>query len=106
MIDARRDEVFTAVLDRVGQFVVGPTAAVLDKDSFQGFLDDSYVLFFGSGAQKFSEMTNSKKAHFIQDFQNSATGIVPLAEAKYTNKDFEDVAYFEPAYLKEFVAGK
>jgi tRNA threonylcarbamoyladenosine biosynthesis protein TsaB len=64
------------------------------------------VVFFGDGAAKCQELINHSNAIFLDDFNPSARGMIALAEAKLAENQFEDVAYFEPYYLKDFVAGK
>jgi tRNA threonylcarbamoyladenosine biosynthesis protein TsaB len=107
MIDARRMEVFTAVFNSSG-YKIKPTAAeLIDESSFNELLKSNKVLFFGDGAEKcktaFSENPN---AFFFPDFTNSAADLSQKAHEKFNAQDFEDVAYFEPYYLKEFIAGK
>lgn len=107
MIDARRMEVYTAVYDVKGN-VIKPTAAeIIDENSFADLLKESKILFLGDGAEKCREVLSySPNAFFAGDFQNSATYLTGIANAKFTAKQFGDVAYFEPYYLKDFVAGK
>lgn len=106
MIDARRMEVYAAVYDRALQ-VKRPTAAdIIDENSFQEFLNEHPVYFFGNGAAKCREKINHPNAHFIDDILPLAKLMSPLAEKAFAKGDFKDVAYFEPFYLKEFVASK
>ena len=70
-------------------------------------LKNNKVLFFGDGAEKCREVLgNNPNAHFLPGFTNSATHLTKKAAEKFIQKDFEDVAYFEPFYLKDFIAGK
>ena len=105
MIDARRMEVFSALFDKNNKKVRDVQADIVDEDTYTKFLDKE-VLFFGDGALKCKEMINHKNAMFIEGIYPSAKDLGILANAKFENKDFEDLAYFEPYYLKDFVAGK
>ena len=102
MIDARRMEVFAAVYNYDNQLVRETQADVVDKDTYSEFLKDK-ILFFGDGASKCKNIINNKNAYFLDDIFPSAKDIGILAYEKFINKDFEDVAYFEPYYLKDFV---
>jgi tRNA threonylcarbamoyladenosine biosynthesis protein TsaB len=77
----------------------------LDKNSFIGYLEDGPVYFIGDGVAKFKSICNHKNALFIDDKLPSAQEMVLLANDKYKKNDIEDVAYFEPYYLKDFIAG-
>jgi tRNA threonylcarbamoyladenosine biosynthesis protein TsaB len=105
MIDARRMEVFSAVYNVKNNEIRGVQADVVDEQTYANFLNNE-VLFFGDGALKCKEIINHKNAKFIEGIYPSAKNLGILANAKFENKDFEDVAYFEPYYLKDFVAGK
>jgi tRNA threonylcarbamoyladenosine biosynthesis protein TsaB len=107
MIDARRMEVFTAVFNAKGDRVKPTSAEIIDENSFSGLLKTNRILFFGDGAVKCSEVLGvNPNAQIIPGFVNSARDITKKAMEKYLAKDFEDVAYFEPYYLKDFIAGK
>lgn len=103
MIDARRMEVFCSIhqSDRCLKTV---EAKVLDDTSFSTFKDQK-VYYFGDGASKAIETLNSS-FKFIDGIKTSAANLVSLAWKKFENNQFEDVAYFEPFYLKDFIAGK
>lgn len=107
MIDARRMEVYTAVFDVKGNKVQPTAAVIVDENSFSDLLKDHNVLFFGDGASKCAD-TLGKAANslFITGFNNSARHLTQKAFEKYKQGIFEDVAYFEPYYLKDFIAGK
>jgi len=105
MIDARRMEVYSALFDENNKEIRGVQADVVDEQTYAEFLKDE-VLFFGDGALKCKEIINHKNAKFIEGIYPSAKNLGVLANAKFENKNFEDVAYFEPYYLKDFVAGK
>jgi tRNA threonylcarbamoyladenosine biosynthesis protein TsaB len=107
MLDARRMEVYTALYNEDGEEVMPTVAQILDEHFLEKELAKQQILFFGSGAAKFKALLASTgTAKFIDDFQVSATGMAGLAYKKYQDKNFEDVAYFEPFYLKDFVGSK
>ena len=105
MIDARRMEVFAAIFDSENNQVRDIMADVVDAKIYIEYLDKK-VLFFGDGAMKCQEMINHKNATYLEGIIPSAKNMGILLYQKFENKDFEDVAYFEPFYLKDFVAGK
>jgi len=104
MIDARRMEVFTAFYDKNCLIKKEISADIIDEDSYLNILNEREIAFFGDGADKCKESITHKNAIFLKDAYPSAENMIDLAFEKYTNKDFEDVAYFEPFYLKDFVA--
>lgn len=106
MIDARRMEVYAAVYDRALKEVRPIQADIVDENSYHEFLEQHPVYFFGNGADKCKDRIVHPNAHFIPDVHPLAKWMFPLAERAYLNDQFEDVAYFEPFYLKEFVASK
>ena len=103
MIDARRMEVYTAVYNAAGERVTPIEAKVIGPDSFADELAAGPVLFIGDGALKCKDVLTHPNARFQEAFP-LASAMAPLAEAAYNKKQFEDLAYFEPFYLKEFVA--
>lgn len=103
MIDARRMEVFTSI-HKNSQCLKEVAAVVLDEKSFEEYAQNK-VYFFGDGAAKAVDTLNSS-FQFIEGIKTSAEHLIDIAWNKYQNKQFEDVAYFEPFYLKDFVAGK
>jgi len=105
MIDARRVEVFSALYDVNNNQVRGVQADVVDENTYSEFLANE-IIFFGDGSLKCKEIIIHKNAKFIKGINPSSKNLGILAKAKFENKDFEDVAYFEPYYLKDFVAGK
>ena len=105
MIDARRMEVFSALYDSNNKQVRGVQADVVDKNTYAEYSANA-IIFFGDGSLKCQQIINHKNAEFIQGIHPLAKNLGILAEAKFKNNDFEDVAYFEPYYLKDFVAGK
>lgn len=104
MIDARRMEVYTALYDAALEEQLSPYPMILDESSFHETLNDSNVLFFGNGSDKFKSLMSSSKASFIDDLTPSAWAVGLLASEKFESGQFEDLAYFEPSYLKEFQA--
>ena len=106
MIDARRMEVYAAIYDRALRPVRDINADIVDEHSYAEYLEQGPVYFFGDGAAKCKEKITHSNAHFIDDIRPLAKMMFPLAEKAIAEEDFEDVAYFEPFYLKEFVAGK
>lgn len=104
MIDARRMEVYTAVFDGNGNQLSEIEAKILDETTFQEFADKK-IAFVGDGVEKSKSILNLPNAEFILDVHPSAQFMIHLAEAKVLQNLQEDVAYFEPFYLKEFVAG-
>ena len=105
MIDARRMEVFSSFYDKDNNQVTEVRADIIDEDSYKKELENK-VLFFGDGANKCKDVFTSGNAYFIDNFFPSAIYMGILSLEKYNNKDFEDVAYFEPFYLKDFVIEK
>ena len=104
MIDARRMEVYTAVYNRDKGCLAEPCALVVDESAYQRFLAMGDVYFGGDGADKCKSVINSESAHFIDDINPLACNMARLASRKFANEEFVDVAYFEPFYLKEYVA--
>ena len=105
MIDARRMEVYAAIYDRALKPVRDIAADIVDENSYLEFLERHPVYFFGDGAAKCKEKITHPNAHFIDGIRPLASMMFPLAEKATAEQDFKDVAYFEPFYLKEFVAG-
>ncbi|MBL4625821.1 MAG: tRNA (adenosine(37)-N6)-threonylcarbamoyltransferase complex dimerization subunit type 1 TsaB [Flavobacteriales bacterium] len=107
MIDARRMEVYSAFFNSTTDFIRETQADIIDENSYLTYLSKSEVVFFGDGAEKCKEtLSVHDNAHFIDGFHPSAQYMVGIACDKFTSKQFEDTAYFEPYYLKDFVAGK
>jgi len=102
MIDARRMEVYACISNNTLEEITPIAPTILEEASFQDILVDNKVLFFGSGAAKFSEIIiNSTNALFIPGIKPTAKFMGKLALGKYNKEAFEDVAYYEPFYLKE-----
>ena len=106
MIDARRMEVYTAVFSPVEKSftqVTETAPAIIDENSFAEYLEQGPCLFIGDGAGKCADVIKHPNAHFCQCWPKASAMLTPATRA-YNEKRFEDVAYFEPFYLKEFVA--
>lgn len=106
MLDARRMEVYTAMYTRALRPIIEPQAKIIDENSFAEQLEKHPVYFFGNGSDKCKEVLKHPNAHFFDDIKLDAKYMAPLAEKKFLREEYEDVAYFEPFYLKEFVATK
>ena len=107
MIDARRMEVYCSVFNADLEIITPTEAKIIDEDSFKELLSNYLVYFFGDGATKCEETLGlNMNARIMDDYQNSAKDLTLLAFEKFEKADFVDVAYFEPFYLKDFVAGK
>jgi tRNA threonylcarbamoyladenosine biosynthesis protein TsaB len=106
MLDARRMEVYSAVFDTSFNTVREIEAQILDGQSFASYLEKGKVYFIGNGVEKTKTLIANENAVFIEDKLPSANEMSVIAFDKYKNNDIEDVAYFEPYYLKDFVALK
>ena len=104
MLDARRMEVYAEVLDRALKVVRPIQADIVDADTYKEYLDQHPVYFFGNGAAKCMETINHPNAHLVEGIEPLAKNMAPLAEKRFVEGMFEDVAYFVPFYLKDFVA--
>lgn len=105
LIDARRMEVYSAVFDSKKNQLRETEAEIVDQDSFSEYLTQKKTVFLGDGAAKFEILCNHQNAEFLKDKFPSARDMASMAEAKYKISDTENVAYFEPFYLKEFMSG-
>ena len=103
MLDARRMEVYSAVYDEQNNLKEDVTATIISEDSFLNFLEKNTVYFFGDGADKCKEILTHKNAIFIDNKFPSAKEMGKLSYLKYKKSDIENVAYFEPFYLKDFM---
>jgi tRNA threonylcarbamoyladenosine biosynthesis protein TsaB len=106
MLDARRMEVYSAIFNIEFKQIRKVEAEVLTESSYNDILDHSKVYFIGSGVEKTKQLINHPNAVFINDKLPSANEMAQLSEYKYKISDTEDVAYFEPYYLKDFIAIK
>lgn len=104
MLDARRMEVYAGIYDCGLRTVREIRADIVDENTYKEYLDKHPVYFFGNGAKKCISTINHPNAHLIDGIEPLAKWMQPLAEKRYLNEQFEDVAYFVPYYLKDFVA--
>lgn len=104
MLDARRMEVYAGIYDAKLDVVRETAAEIITAESFSDYLDKSEVCFFGNGAEKCKGIITSSNAFFIDNIYPLASNMIYLAEEAFAMKHFEDPAYFEPFYLKEFRA--
>ncbi len=106
MLDARRMEVYSAIYNANLKSYRGVEAEILTKESYSRILETNKVYFIGSGVEKTKALIQHPNAVFIEGKLPSANEMAQLAEFKYKISDIEDVAYFEPYYLKDFIALK
>jgi tRNA threonylcarbamoyladenosine biosynthesis protein TsaB len=106
MLDARRMEVYSAIYDSNYNEIRETQAQILDETSFNDYLEQGKVYFIGNGVEKTKTLINHTNAIFIEDKLPSANDMSLLADTKYKKNDTEDIAYFEPYYLKDFVSLK
>jgi len=104
MIDARRMEAYSQFFDPNLKPLNNISAIIVDEETYKAELAKQPILFFGDGALKCKPIINNSKAIFFDGGLPSAKGMTPLAEQQFQEEDFADVAYFEPFYLKEFIA--
>ena len=107
MIDARRMEVYAAIFDANLNKIEDTAAMVIDENAFENLRKDHHLWLFGDGAPKLSKLfENQPTITIIDGFKPSAAYMRPLADSALQEHKFVDVAYFEPFYLKDFIAGK
>ena len=104
MIDARRMEVYAQVFDRALYEVRPIQADIVTAETYKEYLDKGVVYFFGNGAGKCMNEINHPNARLVEGIQPLAKNMFPLADKRFAEGKFEDVAYFVPLYLKDFVA--
>ena len=104
MLDARRMEGYAKVMDRALKEVRPIQADIVDAETYKEYLDRGTVYFFGNGAEKCMEVINHPNARLVKGIEPLAKNMAPLAEKRFVEGKFEDVAYFVPFYLKDFVA--
>ena len=102
MIDARRMEVYCTLLNNKNSRIKKLNNEIINENSFLEYLNKNIIHFFGNGAEKCKNVITHKNALYIDEIKPSAITIGELGLIKLANKDFEDVAYFEPNYFKEF----
>lgn len=104
MIDARRMEVYTAFFNRNNHTLIDTKAEIINEDSFADILSEHPVYFFGNGSAKIKNTLTGSNVHYLENIETSAQNLAQLSEQKFQEKQFEDIAYFEPFYLKDFIA--
>lgn len=102
MIDARRMEVYTSVFNCSLEAVVDEHAEILNEKSFSDFNKEEKLIFIGDGVSKFKDIYPSKNAVWLSEIRPNAQGMAPLSEKKFREKDFIDIAYSIPNYIKEY----
>jgi tRNA threonylcarbamoyladenosine biosynthesis protein TsaB len=106
LLDARRMEVYSAVFNSERKQIRDTQAQIIDENSFSEYLEKGKVYFLGDGALKCKEFIHHGSAIFLEGYFPSAKEMVELSYKKFVNEEFEDIAYFEPYYLKDFIAIK
>jgi tRNA threonylcarbamoyladenosine biosynthesis protein TsaB len=104
MLDARRMEVYSQIFDSQLNNIRAIKAEIIDENSFNEYTQQQ-VFLFGDGAMKCAEILNKDNIHIIENIHPSAQYMITFAHQKFVSNDFENLAYFEPFYLKDFVAG-
>lgn len=104
MIDARRMEVYSAFYNKDLSLVRSISSDVVETGSYDELLKCNKIYFFGNGASKCEVLLSHENAIFVEDIYPSAQAMIKLAEIAFKNNDFKDIAYFEPLYLKQFIA--
>ncbi len=104
MIDARRMEVFSCLYKASGEEKESVSAKIIDAFTYTSYLQTTKIYFFGSGMDKCRQVLSHPNAYFLDEIYPHAAALAPLSEEKYQEKQFENLAYFEPFYLKDFVA--
>ncbi|PKP52970.1 MAG: tRNA (adenosine(37)-N6)-threonylcarbamoyltransferase complex dimerization subunit type 1 TsaB [Bacteroidetes bacterium HGW-Bacteroidetes-1] len=106
MLDARRMEVYTELFDSSGKRLHPVEAVIIDEDSYNDLLEEKRIWFFGDGASKCQQyLSNRKNANFVENLFPSVKYGAKICEESFQLNNFEDLAYFEPYYLKDFIAG-
>jgi tRNA threonylcarbamoyladenosine biosynthesis protein TsaB len=103
MLDARRMEVYYAIYNSMGKKIKDISAEIVTKDMFTDVHESQRIIFFGDGAKKCKEIINHKNAIFAEDFRISAAHMHKPVFQAFNKREYEDVAYFEPLYLKDFI---
>lgn len=103
MLDARRMEVYCGIWNHKSEQIQEIDAKILDESSFSEFISETKTYFIGTGNDKFSKIISNENAVFKNNIYTSVKGMAKEAENKFVKSQFEDTAYFEPYYLKEFV---
>tara|TARA_B100000902_G_scaffold399651_1_gene471585 strand:+ start:2385 stop:3089 length:705 start_codon:yes stop_codon:yes gene_type:complete len=106
VLDSRKGEVYAALYDCNYKEYLAPFACSFASFSFNKYLEKNSIYFFGPGVHKLSSIINHRNAIFLNTDYPSACSLSEIAYSKYKNEDFEDIAYFEPDYLKNFIPTK
>ena len=106
MIDARRMEVYSAIYNSDLSKIKNVSADILTEESYSSYLNSDKIVFVGSGSAKFNEILSNNNAIFNTDIVPSAKNMIEVSYKNFKDEKFEDVAYFEPYYLKDFIAIK
>jgi tRNA threonylcarbamoyladenosine biosynthesis protein TsaB len=106
MIDARRSEVYYSLFDQEGNMIRKVSASVINEDSFMEFPEKKKIIFFGDGSEKCKDLIKRKNSYFADGYKISAAHMLRPAYESYIKNNFEDLAYFEPFYLKDFLITK
>ena len=106
MIDARRMEVYAAFFNEKNELIKDISADIIDENSYHDLLTKQPVYFFGNGAEKCKEVLTHQNARFLDEIVPLAENMILFSEQYFAENKFEDVAYFEPFYLKEFQTTK
>lgn len=106
MIDARRMEVYSAIYTKALEPVQSTVANIVNHETYRIFLDSGPVYFLGNGVEKCKSVLAHKNAIFVDNSKPLARWMYPLAEIAVQREDYQDLAYFEPYYLKDFIAKK
>lgn len=104
MIDARRMEAYTALFDKNLNEIKKIEAEVINEKSYSKLLETQSIYFFGNGSDKFKDTIKHPNSHFLKNVYASAKYMATLSGEAFEQKNFKDLAYFEPFYLKDFVA--
>ena len=104
MIDARRMEVYTALFDTGLNRLTDIKAEIIHENSYSDLLEEHNIIFFGDGMQKCRNMIHHNNAIFVDHIHPLARYLAELSYKQFLDKKFEDIAYFEPFYLKDFIA--
>ena len=102
MIDARRMEVFTALYNQALEEIMPPKALILDENSYKKELNNQFIIFFGSGSDKWKHLCIDNQGVYREGVLPIMQSLAKLAAARFSRQSFDDLAYTEPVYLKEF----
>jgi tRNA threonylcarbamoyladenosine biosynthesis protein TsaB len=106
MLDAKRMEVYTALFDSKGKTILKTSAEIIHEHFFEEYLNEHTIFFFGNGALKCKDIIKHPNAQIVETIQISSKHMIHQSHTAYLEKKFENTAYFEPFYLKDFIATK